>query len=122
MSGGLRYFVGAMAFGFAAVWIMATLAAALVCLVAAVAGYGAVVVAEWARTKRAARGTTPGIAGTSKGAKPSPEPYLEDFPLTPDALNSDLGYVYEPTGATAILTREYGWTHDDGTAWSEKPH
>jgi hypothetical protein len=121
VGGGFRYFVGAVAFGFAAVWIMATLAGALVCLAAAVAGYAAVVVADWTRNKRAAHATVGGNAAPSKGAQPSPAPYLEDFPLTPDALNDDLGYVYEPTGATATLTREYGWTPGDSTAWSETP-
>lgn len=122
MGGGLRYFVGAVAFGFAAVWIMATLAGALVCLAAAVAGYSAIVLADRARTKRGGRGAATVIAAPSKVARPSPTPDLEDFPLTPDALNSDLGYVYEPTGATATLTREYGWTHDAGPAWSEIAH
>lgn len=121
MGGGLRYFGGAVAFGFAAVWIMATLAGAIVCLAAAVAGYSAIVLAEWARTKRASRRAATGMAAPSKVAQPSPVPDLEDFPLTPEALNSDLGYVYEPTGTTATLTREYGWTRDDGTAWSETP-
>jgi hypothetical protein len=115
VSGGFRYFVGAVAFGFAAVWIMATLAGALVCLAATVAGYGAVVVADWTRTKRTARVAVDGTPATSEGSHTDAEPYLEDFPLTPEALNSDLGYVYEPTGAAA---REYGWAHSDGAAWS----
>jgi hypothetical protein len=125
VSGGLRYFVGAVAFGFAAVWIMATLAGALVCLAAAVAGYGAIVVADRARAKRAASAAATGIATPTKVAQPSPFPDLEDFPLTPEALNSDLGYVYEPARPTAELSREYGWTHqqhNDETAWSEMPH
>lgn len=122
MGGGLRYFVGGVAFGFAAVWIMATLAGALVCLAAAVAGYGAIVLAEWTRTKRVARRAATVIAAPSNVAQPRSTPDLDDFPLTPDALNTDLGYVYEPVGATAGRTREYGWTHDDGAAWSEVAH
>ncbi len=119
MGGGFRYFVGGVAFGFAAVWIMATLAGALVCLAAAVAGYGAIVLAEGARTKRAARRAATVNAAPSNVAQTSPTPDLDDFPLTPDALNADLGYVYEPTGAIAAHTREYGWTNDDGAAWSD---
>jgi hypothetical protein len=118
----LKYFVGAVAFGFAAVWIMATLAGALVCLAAAIAAYGAVAVAEWARTKRAARVTGPGIAAPSTFASSSRKPDVEDVPLTADALNSDLGYVYEPTTAMATLTREYGWAYDNGTAWRGIAH
>jgi hypothetical protein len=65
------------------------------------------------RTKRVAHAAVDGNSAPSNGARPGA--YLEDFPLTPDAINSDLGYVYEPTGATATLSRDYGWTHDDGS-------
>lgn len=112
MGGGFRYFSGAVAFGFAAVWIMATLAAALVCLLSAAAGFGMALAAERVRAKRAARG----------GERSTRPPGLEDFPLTPDALNSDLGYVYEPSAAMSALTRaaEYGWVLDDDTAASRE--
>ena len=108
MGGGFRYFAGAVAFGFAAVWIMATLAGALVCLLSAAVGYGAVLLAERMSAKRAARGRAASKA-------------LEDFPLSPDALNSDLGYVYEPSATTAALSRgaEYGWVVDDTAASTE---
>lgn len=114
MGGGFRYFGGAVAFGFAAVWIMATLAAALVCVLSAAAGYGAVLAAEHVRAKRGAR---------ARERQPRPTA-LEDFPLTPDALNSDLGYVYEPSAAMSALTRaaEYGWVLDDTAASSETLH
>jgi hypothetical protein len=93
MGGGLRYFGGAVAFGFAAVWIMWSLSAALICLLASVAGYGAVVVAERARAKLAAR------AGGSGMSTPRPRrvPEAEDLSLRADDLNHDLGHVYEPT-------------------------
>lgn len=112
MGGRFRYFSGAVAFGFAAVWIMATLAAAVVCLLSAAAGYAAVVAAERVRARRAARGSGPS----------SRPPALEDFPLTPDVLNSDLGYVYEPSAAVSALTRaaEYGWALDDDAAASSE--
>jgi hypothetical protein len=115
VGGGFRYFSGAVAFGFAAVWIMATLAAALLCLLSAAVAYGAVLAAEHVQAKRAARSREP---------QPGP-PALEDFPLSPDALNSDLGYVYEPSASLSALTRaaEYGWVLDDDTAAaSERLH
>jgi hypothetical protein len=122
VGGGFRYFSGAVAFGFAAVWIMATLAAAFVCLLSAAVAYGAVVVAERTRAKRAARGhsvsNTPGI-----DERPAGRPDLDDLPASPEALNSDLGYVYEPTAATSALAAppEYGWALDDPTAASSEP-
>jgi hypothetical protein len=94
VGGGLRYFGGAVAFGFAAVWIMWSLAAALVCLLSAGAGYGAIVVAERARTKLAARAEGPGISTPSM---PSRAPEAEDLSVRADELNHDLGHVYEPT-------------------------
>jgi hypothetical protein len=119
VAGGFRYFSGALAFGFAAVWIMTTLAGALVCLSSAAVAYGAVVLADRRRAKRSARGETPTVIA-SAGEQPSRTPGLADFPLTPDALNSDLGYVYEPTAAMSALTRaaEYGWVLDDDAAAS----
>jgi hypothetical protein len=89
---GLRYFGGAVAFGFAAVWITWSLAAALVCLLSAAAGYGAVFVAQCARGKLAARPSMPTLARRT--------PEAEDLSLRADALNQDLGHVYEPTVTT----------------------
>ena len=102
MGGGFRYFVGAVAFGFAAVWIMATLAGALVCLLSAIVGYGVVLVAEHARAKRSLQGRSAHSEGLS---------------LWADALHSDLGHVYEPAAATSLLARDvYGWPLGDETA------
>ncbi len=117
MGGGFRYFAGALAFGFAAVWIMATLAGALVCLLSAAVAYGAVFVVESRRAKRAARGHAVTITPTTV-ERPSRAAELEDFPLSPEALNSDLGYVYEPGAAMSALTRsaEYGWVLDKDRA------
>lgn len=100
---GLRYFCGAVAFGFAAMWIMASLAAALVCLLSAIVGYGAVVVAQRMRGTRAVH-----VGPTAEA---------EGLPLWADALNSDLGHIYEPAAATSALTREaeYGWPLNDDT-------
>ena len=99
MAGGLRYFGGAVAFGFAAVWIMWSLIAALICLLSAAAGYGAVVVAECARARLAAR---PGRHVTSRPSTPSlprRTSEAEDLSLRADELNHDLGHIYEPTAA-----------------------
>jgi hypothetical protein len=111
VGGGFRYFVGAVAFGFAAVWIMATLAGALVCLLSAVVGYGVVLAAERARAKRATRANSPDIPAPSEFALPARPPQGEDLSSWADALHSDLGHVYEPAAATSPLVREavYGW-------------
>jgi hypothetical protein len=92
---GLRYFGGAVAFGFAAVWIMQSLAAALVCLLAAAAGYAAVLVAERTRARLTARVGSPGIA-TPNTTLPRRTLELEDLSRQADELNHDLGHVYEP--------------------------
>jgi hypothetical protein len=73
---GLRYFGGAVAFGFAAVWITWSLAAALVCLLSAAAGYGAVFVAQCARGKLAAAASSPTPASRT--------PEAEDLSLQAD--------------------------------------
>jgi hypothetical protein len=125
MGYGLRYFGAAVGFGFAAVWIMASLAAALVCVLAAAVGYGAVFAAERTRTKLAIRAGSPDISTRNALASPSRTPDEEDLPLSADELNHDLGYVYEPTAATPPLAAgaEYGWAPNDDTVTpSETPH
>lgn len=109
--GGFRYFGGAVAFGFAAVWIMASLAAALVCLSAAVVGYGLAFAVEHGRAKR----TLP---------KPRRAPQVEEWPQWAEALNSDLGHIYEPAATTSPLSAEtaYGWPVDAAAATSETLH
>ena len=117
MGGGFRYFVGAVAFGFAAVWIMATLAGALVCLSSAAVGYGVVLVAERARAKRATRASSRGVSTPSAFALRAQTPQVDDLALWADALRSDLGHVYEPAAAASPLAREavYGWPLTDDT-------
>ena len=117
MGGGFRYFVGAVAFGFAAVWIMATLAGALVCLSSAVVGYGVVLVGERTRAKRATRASNRGISTPSASSLPTQTPQVDELALWADALHSDLGHVYEPAAATSPLAREaiYGWPITDDT-------
>lgn len=118
MGSGLRYFGGAMAFGFAAVWIMASLAAALVCLLSAVLGYGVVLAAERTRARLAGRGNSPGISTPSTLAPPIRTGELKDIPQWADVLNSDLGHIYEPAATTSPLAREteYGWPLDEDRA------
>jgi hypothetical protein len=105
----LRYFGGGLAFGFAAVWMMASLAAALVCLAATVAGYGVGFVVE----RRRAR---PARASTVSAPRRPPE--AENLPQWAEALNRDLGHVYETAAARSPLSAEvaYGWPLDDGAA------
>ena len=109
--GGFRYFGGAVAFGFAAVWIMASLTAALVCLLSAVVGYGAALAAERRRAKN-----------TSSVQRLAPR--VGELPHWADALNSDLGHIYEPAATTSPLSAEaaYGWPLDDTVATSERFH
>jgi hypothetical protein len=112
---GLRYFGAAVAFGFAAVWIMATLAAALICLLAAAAGFGSVAVAQRVRTKLASRAENHAASKSAELAVSSWRPPEDDSPPSPDELNRDLGYVYEPGAATypAVAEEEHGWPPDD---------
>lgn len=116
MSSGLRYFAGAVAFGFAAVWIMATLAGALVCVLAAVVACGVVAVAEHSRAKRAL-GAGGHISTPSPGGLQIRTPDVEGLPQWADTLNRDLGHIYEPTAATTPLSREaeYGWPLNEDT-------
>ena len=111
---GLRYFGGAVAFGFAAVWITASLVAALVCLAAAVVSYGVISLAERAQAKLAARASGRGIPNASTPApsrQPSDPGYLA---LRADELNHDLGRVYEPAGPLPRADEpEYGWPSDE---------
>ena len=121
MGGGLRYFGGAVAFGFAALWILASLEAALVCLLSALVGYGAVLAAERARARLATRASR--RVAASKGTPALPNPPPETMPLWADALNNDLGHIYDPSAATSLLSREaeYGWPRDEDTAITSGP-
>lgn len=125
MRGGLRYFGAAVGFGFAAVWILASLAAALVCLLASAVGYGAVFVAELALARVTVRAASPGISTSNTLALPSRTRDDEDLSLSADELNHDLGYIYEPTATASPIAAEAesGWPPSDDTASSsEAPH
>jgi hypothetical protein len=119
VGGGLRYFGGSVAFGFAALWILASLAAALVCLLAAVVGYGVVWVVERMQARQVDRASRR-IAAPSAVASRTPEVLL---PQWADVLNTDLGHVYEPSATMSALSREaeYGWPSADETVVTSGP-
>lgn len=96
----LRYFGCAAGFGFGVLWMTEGLGAAILCLMLAALGYGAVLVAERAR------------ANPSAFRLPSRTPEAEELPLRAEELNLDLGHVYEPSDdASSPLAAEadYGW-------------
>jgi hypothetical protein len=96
----LRYFGCVAGFGFGVLWMTEGLGAAILCLMLAALGYGAVLVAERAR------------ANPSSFRLPSRTPEIEELPLRAEELNLDLGHVYEPSDdASSPLAAEadYGW-------------
>jgi hypothetical protein len=109
VDGWLRCLGAALGFGFAAVWITDSLAAAFVCLAAAAVGYGAVWLAERMRAKRAARAARRRNPTSSGLPRPTARPET-DLPLRADELNHDLGHVYRPSAEA-----EYGWPANDDT-------
>lgn len=100
MDSSLRYFGCTVGFGFGVLWMTEGLGAAIVCLLLAALGYGAVVVKERAQVS----------PGTFR--LPARTPAAEDLPQRADELNLDLGHVYEPSDdSTSPLAAEadYGW-------------
>jgi hypothetical protein len=96
----LRYFGCLTGFGFGVLWMTEGLGAAILCLLLAAFGYGAVLVAERAR------------ANPSTFRLPRPTPEAGDLPVRAEELNLDLGHVYEPSDdASSPLAgeAEYGW-------------
>jgi hypothetical protein len=76
------------------------LGAAILCLLLAALGYGAVLVAERAQAN----------PGTFR--LPSRRPEVDDLPLQAEELNHDLGHVYEPSddaSSPLAAEAEYGW-------------
>jgi hypothetical protein len=95
----LRYLGGAVGFGFGVLWMTKGLGSAILCLLLAALGYGAVFVAERARANPSAFRLSTQTSET-------------DLPLRADELNHDLGHIYEPSDdATSPLAAEaeYGW-------------
>jgi hypothetical protein len=103
----LRYLGSTAGFGFGVVWTAVGFGSAIVCLLLAALGYGAVFMAERARAD----------AGTRRRSIQTPEG--EALPLPPDRAElDDERYEELPDDATAPVTAEaeYGWpwpqTHD----------
>jgi hypothetical protein len=96
----MRYFGCLAGFGFGVLWMTEGIGAAILCSVLAGLGYGAVLVAERARTN----------PETFRLQTRKPE--VDDLPLRAEELNLDLGHVYEPADdASSPLAAEadYGW-------------
>jgi hypothetical protein len=96
----LRYFGCVVGFGFGVLWMTEGIGSAILCLLLAGLGYGAVLVAERAQ------------ADPSTFRLPSRTREVGDLPLQAEELNSDLGHVYEPSDdASSPITAEaeYGW-------------
>jgi hypothetical protein len=98
---------------------MASLAAALVCLLSAVVGYGTISVLELLRARQVTRASRR-IAAPSALPSPTPKGLL---PQWADVLNCDLGHVYEPSLTTSALAREaeYGWPSVEDTVITSGP-
>ena len=99
MNDSLRYFCCAVGFGFGVLWMTEGLGAAILCVLLAGLGYGAVYLAERARAN----------PGTLR--LPKRTPAEDDLSVKAEELGLDQGYVYEPSDATSPLAAEaeYGW-------------
>jgi hypothetical protein len=88
-------------FAFGVLWMTEGLGAAILCLLLAGLGYGAVFAAERARAN-------PGAIRF-----PTRTPAVdEDLPLQAEELNHDLGHIYEPSddaSSPLAAEAEYGW-------------
>ncbi len=102
MDSSLRYFGCVVGFGFGVLWMTEGLGAAILCLLLAGLGYGAILFLS-------IRGPIRTRSGCSC---PSRTPSTTDLPSQADELSLDLGHVYEPSDdAASPLTAEadYGW-------------
>jgi hypothetical protein len=98
----LRYFGCVVGFGFGVLWMTEGLGAAILCLLLAGLGYGAVLVLEHSRANPDA----------FRLQLPSRMSSTTDLPSQAEELSLDLGHVYEPSDdAASPLTAEadYGW-------------
>lgn len=102
MDSSLRYFGCVAGFGFGVLWVTEGIGAAILCLLLAGLGYGAVLVAERAQ----------GNPSRFRLPARTPEEHVADLPLRAEELSLDLGHVYEPSDdASSPLAAEpdYGW-------------
>ena len=102
MDSSLRYFGCVVGFGFGVLWMTEGLGAAILCLLLAGLGYGAILVLEHSRANPDA----------FRLQLPSRMSSTTDLPSQAEELSLDLGHVYEPSDdAASPLTAEadYGW-------------
>jgi hypothetical protein len=99
----MRYFGCVAGFAFGVLWMTEGLGAAILCVLLAGLGYGAVFVAERARAN-------PETFRLSTRT-PQADAEVDDLPVRAEELNLDLGHVYEPDDASSPLAAEadYGW-------------
>jgi hypothetical protein len=98
----LRLFGCVVGFAFGVLWMTEGIGAAILCVLLAGLGYGAVFVAERARAN----------PGAIRLPSRSPEPEVEDLPFQAEELNHDLGHIYEPSddaSSPLAAEAEYGW-------------
>lgn len=106
MDSSLRYFGCAVAFGFGVLWMTEGLGAAILCLLLAGLGYGAVLVAERARANPSTFRVPSWTPETEK------EKETDDLSQEAEEIGHDHGYVYEPTddaSSPLAAEAEYGW-------------
>jgi hypothetical protein len=106
-----------VAFGFAAVWIMWSLAAALICLLAAAVGYAAGLVAERAGGKLVSRTGNPATS-TPRALSLPRRAEADELSRKADEINRDLGHLYEPPAGTPPRAPE---AHDSSLKSSDRP-
>lgn len=100
----LRYFGCAVGFGFGVLWVTVGLGPAILCLLLAGLGYGAVLVAERAR------------ANPEAFRLPRRAPEGDELAEAADEIALDHGYVYEPSddaSSPLAAEAEYGWPLED---------
>jgi hypothetical protein len=98
----LRLFGCVVGFAFGVLWMTEGIGAAILCVLLAGLGYGAVFVAERARAN----------PGAIRLPSRSHEPEVEDLPFQAEELNHDLGHIYEPSddaSSPLAAEAEYGW-------------
>ena len=103
MDSSMRYFGCVAGFGFGVLWMTEGIGAAILCSLLAGLGYGAVLVAERARTN-------PESFRLQRRSSETDE--VEDLPLRAEELNLDLGHVYEPaddSSSPLAAGADYGW-------------
>jgi hypothetical protein len=98
----LRLFGCVVGFAFGVLWLTEGLGAAILCLLLAALGYGAVFVAQRAKEN----------PGAIRLPTRTPTREVEDLPFQAEELNHDLGHIYEPpddASSPLAAEAEYGW-------------